>query len=352
VNNDALLKSRVEAGKLVVPSGAKYGVLVLVSERYLPLEVAEKIAAFRRGGLPVVFVRMVPSEEAGFKDWEIKSRRIRELLSGTTAVSGAREAVAEIRSALKPDLEFVKEAPGVYFFHKKLDRMDAYFLRNGAERPADVDVVFPVNASPENWDPWTGEIAAEYQFEKTANGVRIRFELPPFGSRLFVFDPAQTHDPKPQLDRRETAAVMTIGAHGEKWTLEAGGQRLELTELVDWIQNDKLKSFSGKVRYQIRFTLVADWLSKAQRVELDLGVVRDVAEVTLNGKPGPVLLLRPYRADVTSLLKPGENVLEVAVTNGWINQMLARGAKLNWPGDPPVQPVSSGLIGPVRLVQR
>jgi len=66
-------------------------------------------------------------------------------------------------------------------------------------------------------------------------------------------------------------------------------------------------------------------------------------------KPGPVLLLRPYRADVTNLLSPGENVLEVAVTNTWINQLLSRGMKLAWPGEPAVQPESSGLMGPVRL---
>lgn len=349
VNTDALLKSHVDSGKLVAPSGAKYGVLLLVNERYLPLDLAEKIAAFRRDGLPVIFIGTVPGEEAGLKDWETRSNRIRELFRGVTPQPGAKDAVAQIGKASKPDLEFVQESPAVYFFHKKLDGMDAYFLRNGADRAAHVDVRFPVSGSPERWDAWTGEVSPEYDFEKTQDGVRMRFELAEFGSRLIVFDPARTHASKPRSERGETVSAMAIRG---RWALEAGGQRLELTELENWIQNEKLKTFSGKARYQIRFEVDAEWLKKAGRVDLDLGNVRDVAEVALNGKPGPVLLLRPYRADVTSLLKPGENVLEVAVTNGWINQLLARGSKLNWPGEPAIQPASAGLMGPVRLVAK
>jgi hypothetical protein len=177
----------------------------------------------------------------------------------------------------------------------------------------------------------------------------MHFELAPFGSRLMVFDPARSHAPKPEAATHETVDVLDI--HGS-WTVQAGDQRLEFPELVDWVKNERLKNFSGKAHYKTHFTVDPEWLKRAGRVELDLGVLRDVAEIKLNGELGPVLLLRPYRADVTSLLRPGENILEVAVTNGWINQLLARGAKLNWPGEPPIQPVSSGLLGPVRLVPR
>jgi hypothetical protein len=350
INNDALLKSRVIQGKLVAPGGGQYGALVLVSERYLPLEVAEKVAGFRRDGLPVVFVGAVPSEEVGFKDWQPKSRRIRELFAGLTARANAKEAVVEIRRSLKPDLEFTREASTVYFFHKKLNGMDAYFLRNSADRPADLEVVFPVSASPENWDAWTGDITPEFQFEKTTGGVHLVFELPPFGSRLIVFDPSRTHTPKPQpATSGAAAAALNIGG---RWTLEAGNERLDLAQLADWTQLDKMKSFSGKARYETRFTVDSDWLRKAVHVELDLGVVHDVAEIKLNGRIGPVWLFRPYGADITGWLKAGENVLEVAVTNGWINALLARGSKLNWPGEPPIQPASSGLLGPVRLIPR
>jgi hypothetical protein len=49
-----------------------------------------------------------------------------------------------------------------------------------------------------------------------------------------------------------------------------------------------------------------------------------VAEVTVNGKHAGALLLRPYQVDVSELVKPGENVLEIAVTNALFNCMVFR----------------------------
>ena len=67
---------------------------------------------------------------------------------------------------------------------------------------------------------------------------------------------------------------------------------------------------------------------------LDLGEVYDVADIQVNGKPGPTLLLRPYRADVTALVKPGMNSLEIVVTNTLYNAISARGNINAFPGMP------------------
>jgi hypothetical protein len=85
---------------------------------------------------------------------------------------------------------------------------------------------------------------------------------------------------------------------------------------------------------------------------LDLGNVKDVAEISVNGKPGPVLLLRPYRADVTAWLRAGENTLQVTVVNTQYNALSAHGADRNFipgPTDTANGLMPSGLMGPVRL---
>jgi hypothetical protein len=85
---------------------------------------------------------------------------------------------------------------------------------------------------------------------------------------------------------------------------------------------------------------------------LDLGDVKDVAEISIDGKPGPVLLLRPYRADVTALLHAGENTLQVTVVNTQYNALSAHGPDRNFipgPTDTANGLMPSGLIGPVRL---
>jgi hypothetical protein len=76
-----------------------------------------------------------------------------------------------------------------------------------------------------------------------------------------------------------------------------------------------------------------------------------VAEVTVNGKHAATLLLRPYQVDITGLVRPGENALEVAVTNTLYNAMTLREVRAFHPGpvENPSGLMSSGLIGPVRV---
>ena len=60
------------------------------------------------------------------------------------------------------------------------------------------------------------------------------------------------------------------------------------------------------------------------RVMLDLGDVKNFAEVTVNGKKFPVLWRPPFRVDVTDAVKPGIDTLdlEIKVTNLWPNRLI------------------------------
>ena len=98
--------------------------------------------------------------------------------------------------------------------------------------------------------------------------------------------------------------------------------------------------------------------------------MRDLAEISLNGKAlGPVLWKPPYQVNVTGVLKPGANRLEVKVTNQWTNRQMGdrlapegkrilapaggppgRGGSGGGFGFGPREPVESGLLGPVTLV--
>ena len=96
----------------------------------------------------------------------------------------------------------------------------------------------------------------------------------------------------------------------------------------------------------------------ASRIFLDLGTVKNLAEVTLNGKALGILWKPPFRVDVTEALKPGANHLEIAVTNLWPNrligdQTLPENERITWASialykaDSPLLP--SGLLGPVTI---
>lgn len=83
-----------------------------------------------------------------------------------------------------------------------------------------------------------------------------------------------------------------------------------------------VRYFSGTADYSITFDLPADFLSSSRVLRLDLGAVREIAEVTLNGVNLGVWWKPPYHADVTPHLKPGANQLTVRVTNLWINRLI------------------------------
>ena len=109
----------------------------------------------------------------------------------------------------------------------------------------------------------------------------------------------------------------------------------------DWSEIDGLRSYSGGAWYRKAFKLTPEEAGK--RVELDLGRVVASAEVRVNGKPAGVVVAPPFVVDLSGLVEPGENRLEVRVRNTLANHYTTiptryRGA------------LTSGLLGPVGVV--
>jgi hypothetical protein len=128
--------------------------------------------------------------------------------------------------------------------------------------------------------------------------------------------------------------------------------------LIDWSLDPDLRGFSGRGVYSTSFQVHSEHAGsdKALRYILDLGNVRDVAEVSVNGKHAATLLLRPYQVDITGLVRtglvrPGENTLEVIVTNTLYNCMALREPRTIriGPAENPSGLLSSGLLGPVQI---
>ncbi len=164
-------------------------------------------------------------------------------------------------------------------------------------------------------------------------------------------------------------------------------ENVTLDRLMSWTDSGDpgVRHFSGTATYSVGFTAPEGASAGAaeRRIYLDLGDVRVMAQPILNGRDLGVLWKPPYRLDVTEALRPGQNTLEVRVTNLWPNRMIGDeslpedslrnkdGTLKAWPawleqGKPsptgrstftswrlwkkgePLLP--SGLLGPVRLV--
>lgn len=108
----------------------------------------------------------------------------------------------------------------------------------------------------------------------------------------------------------------------------------------DWSRLEGLECYSGGAWYRRTVDLTP---ARARgRVVLDLGAVAASAEVRVNGRPAGVRVAPPWRVDLTGLVQPGANRLEVMVCNTLANHYLT--IPTRYRGDP-----VSGLLGPVRL---
>jgi hypothetical protein len=137
--------------------------------------------------------------------------------------------------------------------------------------------------------------------------------------------------------------------------------QIVLDHLTSWSENADpgVKYFSGTGTYIKTIQAPADWFKKSSQIWLDLGDVQNLAEVVVNGTSLGIVWKTPFRINVTEPLKQGENVLEVKVTNLWVNRLIGDqqpDAKTKitfttqafYSANSPLLP--SGLMGPVKIV--
>jgi hypothetical protein len=138
-------------------------------------------------------------------------------------------------------------------------------------------------------------------------------------------------------------------------------EKITVERLASWTDNaDRgVKYFSGTAAYSRTVQAPAEWFQKGGRLMLDLGDVKNVAQVAVNGKDLGIVWKAPFRIDVTGALKPGANAVEVKVTNLWVNRLIGDQqpdaekkytytTQQFYKADSPLLP--SGLLGPVEVI--
>ncbi len=134
-----------------------------------------------------------------------------------------------------------------------------------------------------------------------------------------------------------------------------------MEELSDWSHSDDpgVKYFSGAGMYTKTVQAPPEWFRKGSRLWIDLGDVKNLAEVTVNGKDLGQAWHAPYRVDATSALKPGANDIKIRVVSAWVNRMIGdeqpEATKFTFADVKPCKANSpllpSGLLGPVTVVR-
>ncbi len=376
-------------GKLRLPSGMSYRVLVLPDHSILSLGALKKIDSLVRAGATVLGPKPIKtvSLEGGGEGKAVFSRIADELwvTLGAIAPKGVRQvgsgrvawgmtARELLRSVgVAPDVAVTLKdgtnAPDTDWIHYRDGDAEVYFLAELSGKARSVEATFRVEGRmPELWDAVDGSIREAATYSSAGGVTRLPLELGAYDSLFVVFrktTPATKRSTGPNSQVWQQA--QTIGGPWDvtfdsKWGGPAKPVRFE--KLSDWSKHEDpaIRFYSGKATYQTRFTIGADLAGKA--LALELGDVKDVgmARVKLNGTDLGIVWRPPFRVNLGKSVKPGENTLEVMVVNSWRNRLIGDAALpeaqrltktnvsvvTNGPGKWPLEP--SGLLGPVILL--
>ncbi|MDR2346546.1 MAG: hypothetical protein LBE18_10805 [Planctomycetaceae bacterium] len=211
--------------------------------------------------------------------------------------------------------------------HRRTPDADIFFVRNTGN-VQEKTIEFPVvDSVPELWDAYNGVIKSTKRWKQDNNKIAVTLTMEKDASIFVVFPVRKTYYEKQQEVKvlKETPADIK----GE-WTVyfkpktnEESFQK-KFTELVDFSKQDDIavKYFSGTAVYEKTIHVDTTDLSSGKAVILDLGKLNEIAELEVNGKTVGVLWHPPYQADITPILKSGDNTIKIHVTNNWSNRLI------------------------------
>lgn len=374
INGEVLLqRASVEDGRIVLPSGMKYRLLVLPQLETMRPEILQKIKELLQAGACVI--GPAPKYSPSLSDYPAADRKVQALASelwgdqtesvrtiGKGRLFMPATSLQPVLEALnvKPDMRVNSGTP-VLFIHRATDEGDIYFISNQSETPVDINPSFRVAGKlPELWNPLTAEIRLLPEFTCADGVTTVPVRLEGFESSFIIFrkkgTPVKTtarNYPVKEVLATVTSPWQVDFEKGKRGPEEA----VTFPALQDWTESTdpSIRYFSGKAIYTNRITL--DELPQ-KALYLDLGKVMVMAKVKINGQYVGGVWTTPYRLPVGDFLRKGENLIEVEVVNNWRNRLIGdaslpekeRGTWTNvnpWNADSPLQ--SSGLIGPVEI---
>ncbi len=384
INADVLLNRMAvsENGQLALPDGMSYRILVLPQIDRIRPELLRKIRDLVAGGVTLVGPKPFrsPSLQNGADQADLEVQALaNEIWGDLDGVQRNKHfygkglvtwglPLNEVLSLtdIRKDAEFAGPLDSsIVWIHRRAGDTDIYFVANRTDHSQQIQARFRVGGKEaELWHPDTGEIEPA-TYTMVDGRTTVPLNLDPRESIFVIFrrttaSPARTPP---------TTTATTLATLEGPWDVAfppnlGAPEKIRLTRLESWTENsdDGVKYFSGTAGYSKTIKVPQDWLNPDNRIVLDLGTVKNIAQVSINGTAAATLWKTPYRVDVTSFLKAGTNRLDINITNQWTNRMLgdreldpekrllAPLPKWALSFGPPQALSEAGLLGPVTFV--
>lgn len=362
-NTDVLLnRVKAQGGALVTDTGMRYRLLWLGgSSSRMTLPTLKRIAELVEQGATVA--GPLPTESPGLADDPREFQRIvATLRSRISSDADANAALA--RLGITKDFEFrsLKPDTDVMFLHRHLEDGEIYFLTNRKDREERIDAWFRVTGrSGEIWRATDGK-QEPLSFQMDDERTHLSLPFAPYESYFVVFRNriAGKHLTMPGVP------WLTVADLSKEWSLtfqpgRGAPTEPRTTQMGSWTNDPdaRVRYFSGTATYKRTFNIPPAVRNRRGALMLDLGDVKEMAEVIVNGRSLGILWHPPYRLNVHDALRAGQNTIELRVTNLWVNRLIGDaqpGASAvtftvspPYRADAPLRP--SGLLGPVTLLQ-
>ena len=376
--NDFLVRDiKVIDHKIILPSGRKYAFMVFPNGASMLPAVAEKIKKLVAEGAYIVSPK--PLASPSLQDYptaDVKVKTIGEEVWGNAPEHNygkgwvaANVKIALAKCNITPDciVEKADSAKYIKYVHRSNGYLHLFYVANTDNHPEQVTLSFRVSGlQPELWQAEDGSIsiasiwkevngrACVQIFLKGNQSVFVVFRRPiqkikhvesiqlgtdatdyallnlPNNTALVAYKDALAtihfSDGSNQLVNLHPVAPREIaGSWKVSFTPKLNKEfTLDFPQLIDFSKSDNpdVKYFAGTAHYTKTIQISKDELGEKKRILLDLGTVNDIVQLTVNQKDLGVLWYPPYKKDITTALKVGDNTLDIAVTNNWANRLI------------------------------
>jgi len=378
--NGEVIQTRViiKNGKLVLPDGMTYSMLVLPKIETMRPELLAKIKELVLQGAVVLGPKpkYSPSMQ-GFPKADMQLQKMADELWGKVdgvTLKSAKVGKGMILSGMEmqealdligvvPDCKFEKNDSAL-FIHRRVAEGEIYFISNQSDKTISINPEFRVTGkSPEFWssvDASKRDLPAYKQTEKT---TIVPLKLDAFESQFIIFrknvSNAASFDLVANFPTGKTLAELN-----ENWTVSFDNAKrgpknqVEFKSLTDWTlsANDSIKYFSGTAIYKKVVNLTD--IKSSKKMLLNLGKLTSMAKVKVNGQDMGGVWTAPWTVDISSAVMQGNNLIEILVVNNWMNRLIGDlkipvNERPTWTPvipytvDTPLQ--ASGLFGPVSI---
>jgi len=371
------LRAKVEDGRIAFPGGSSYRVLVLPN---VPAMTPETLACIERlveAGATVI--GQPPLKSPSLINYPACDKAVASKAAkmwGTTrtpatvtqvplgrgaiywggALNSGKEvypsyaATAAFLSELGLPEDFTSPSGKLRYIHRRTDDHDMYFVSNRSGEPLATEGIFRIDSgTPQLWDAVTGETRSLEEYQHEGGLTRVPLAFAPFQSFFVVFP----HKPvgvqlaaAPTANFPEFVKIKPlVGAWEVAFdSINGGPENITFDSLVDWTQHPEpsVRYFSGIATYRKTFDVPEAGKKADKSIYLDLGSVKDICRVYLNGKDLGIVWTAPWRVDITGTVHDTNNELVIEVANGWVNRLIGD----QQPGDKNVRKLSwkSGLL--------